>query len=225
MPPRILVVHDPQIAVRFLGTLKSRGFEVDWTESRTPAAVALSRFQPSLVLLDVGRLNGDCNQSCAEWRRQTSIPIIGFAAPGRRDQLITALNLGADDCVDDQCDVDELVERVGAVLRRSTLLEGTAQFGTLRIDFDRIRAWNGDTEIHDLTYREFKLLACLVQREGKAVSRENLLREIWGYSTAIRSRCVDHAINRLRKKLISNVPGTQLIDKVRGCGYRARLAT
>jgi DNA-binding response OmpR family regulator len=113
---------------------------------------------------------------------------------------VRALNLGADDYVTKPFALDELLARVNAVLRRSHPYVDSIVLGSIVVDFRNSRAYKGSAEL-DLRPREIEILRHLAARQGKVVTREELLRLVWGYEHVPLTRTVDIAIARLRRKI------------------------
>jgi two-component system phosphate regulon response regulator PhoB len=175
-----------------------------------------------LVVLDLMLPEVDGLEVCKVLRRDPatkSIPIIMVTAKATEIDRVLGLELGADDYVTKPFSPRELVLRVKALLRRSHVQEEPSEqirVGPLLVDIPRhvVRIQNKQV---DLTATEFKLLAVLAQRRGRVQSREQLLRDVWGYHTPIDTRTVDTHMRRLREKLGS---AAKYLDTLRGVGYR-----
>jgi DNA-binding response OmpR family regulator len=225
MKAKILVVDDEPDLVELIDTnLTAAGFEV-LMASNGPEALRLARgHPPQLILLDVMLPELDGLEVCKILRQDTStrsIPILMLTARATEIDRVLGLELGADDYVTKPFSMRELVLRVKKLLNRQPPKPGAAehfQFGGLHIDKARHRATvNG--RVLDLTLTEFKLAAILAERRGRVQSREQLLRDVWGYDNMIDTRTVDTHMRRLRAKL---GPVAKLLDTVRGVGYRFR---
>ena len=144
--------------------------------------------------------------------------------PARSDAFVVVVGLesGADDYVTKPFEMPIRVARIPAALRRAQLMDPaeTLTLGPLRIDVPGHRV-TVDGDVVDLTPTEFRLLLELVRRPGQVFTREVLLERVWGYSYLGDSRLVDVAIQRLRSKLATGGEGAELIETVRGVGYRA----
>jgi len=219
MKKRVMVVEDDPVLTRVLhDNLVFEGFDVQCVADGSLAASAARDFAPDLVLLDVN-LPGKSGFELVEgWRGGPRTPIIFLTAKGQKSDKLRGLKLGADDYVTKPFDLEELLARVHAVLRRARPSVGLLTLGSVHIDFERLKAWSGTHEI-DLTHRDFEILKYLSERPNSIVSRNELLRAIWGYPDAANTRAVDHAIARLRKK-IEDVPHRpRFIHTVHGDGY------
>jgi DNA-binding response OmpR family regulator len=139
-------------------------------------------------------------------------------------QRVRALRLGADDWLAKPCHPEELIARIGAVVRRRRRAEGRVEAGPmtageLEIRADRFQAFAGGGSV-DLTRREFELLELLSDAEGRVLEREDIYRRVWGYEMARGDRSVDVFVRKLRHKLEKASPGWRYIHTHFGVGYR-----
>jgi two-component system alkaline phosphatase synthesis response regulator PhoP len=219
MKKRILVVEDDtSLAWVLRENLVFEGFEVALVADGHLAVTAARDFLPDLVILDVMLPGRDGFDLCGLLRQGGATPIIMLTARGQKADKLKGLRLGADDYVTKPFDVEELMARVHAVLRRARPPVDDVSLGGVTIDFARMTVTHGRDELH-LTHREFELLKYLVERQGRVVHRHELLREIWGYPDAPTTRSVDNAIARLRKKIEPDPARPRFIHTVRGDGY------
>ena len=224
MKAKILVVDDEPDLLELVDTnLTAAGFSVLMAASGKEALRLARAQQPQLILLDVMLPEVDGLEVCKMLRLDPatrSIPIVMLTARATEIDRVLGLELGADDYVTKPFSMRELVLRVKKLLHRQPREAGAAQiqFGGLHIDIARHRiALHG--KVLDLTLTEFKLAAILAERRGRVQSREQLLRDVWGYNNLIDTRTVDTHMRRLRAKL---GPAAKLLDTVRGVGYRFR---
>jgi DNA-binding response OmpR family regulator len=145
-----------------------------------------------------------------------------MTAKGAKEDRVRGLTLGADDYVVKPFALDELLARVHAVLRRTKPRLDRITIGDTTVDFRQLRASNKNGPL-SLTDREFEVLRHLAERAGSVVSREELLRLVWGYSDAPMTRTVDNFIFRLRHKLEPNPHKPRYIRTAHGDGYRLTL--
>ena len=219
MNKRILVVEDDtSLAWVLRENLVFEGFEVELVADGHRAVTAARDFLPDLVILDVMLPGRDGFDLCGLLRQGGATPIIMLTARGQKADKLKGLRLGADDYVTKPFDVEELMARVHAVLRRARPPVDHVSLGGVTIDFGKMTVTHGRDELH-LTHREFELLKYLVERQGRVVHRHELLREIWGYPDAPTTRSVDNAIARLRKKIEPDPARPRFIHTVRGDGY------
>jgi DNA-binding response OmpR family regulator len=216
----VLVVEDePAIADVVRLNLAKAGYGVHVQHDGGQALADVRRLRPAAIILDVGLPGMDGIEICRTLRAdQDWTPVLFVTARDDEVDRIVGLELGADDYVTKPFSPRELVARVGGVLRRTHGAPEAAPqtVGALTIDAGRRRVHAGDREFA-LTATEFDLLAHLMRRPGRVFSREQLLSEVWGYSSVAGTRTVDVHIAQLRAKLGAASP----IRTVRGVGYAA----
>jgi len=222
---KILVVDDEPDLLELLETnLRAAGYEVLVANDGREALEKARKVQPQLILLDVMLPELDGLEVCKSLRRDPAtdaIPIVMLTARAGEIDRVLGLELGADDYVTKPFSVRELVLRVRKLLSRPPAREpraGLVQLGGLLIDKLRHRITFQGRAL-ELTLTEFKLAVLLAERRGRVQSREQLLRDVWGYNATIDTRTVDTHIRRLRDKL---GPAAKFLDTIRGVGYRFR---
>ena len=217
--PRILVVEDDGGLSRILrDNLEADGFEVRCADEGGRALALAGEFTPHLVVLDVMLPGASGFDLCGLLRGRRQTPIVMLTARSDRRDKLRGLNAGADDYVTKPFDLQELLARIHAVMRRTYPEVGRLRLGPVTIDLQAFQGWNGDDAL-DLSHREFELLRYLALRPRKVVSRDELLREIWGYLEMPNTRSVDHAISRLRRKVEADAHHPKYIHTVHGDGY------
>jgi len=218
MPSRILIVEDDAPLARVLiDNLQIDGFDVKWTANGDDALPAARAFVPDLILLDVmlpGRSGFDL---CRILRQNGKTPIIMLSVRGQKNDKIRALELGADDYVTKPFDMEELVARIRAALRRMKSPVDRIRLGDVSVNFRTLRATGPAGEVH-LTHREFEVLRYLASHGEHVVTRDELLREVWGQFDSL-TRPIDNAIARIRKKIEPDPRNPRFIHTVRGDGY------
>lgn len=225
MSARILVVDDePPIVDMLSYNLQRANYEVITAHDGEEALVKARQEQPDLIILDLMLPRVDGLEVCRALRRERDVPIIMLTARDSEVDRVVGLELGADDYVVKPFSVRELMARVKSVLRRAMPrpVEGPqdiVRVGTLTVDAARreVRLYGFEPE---LTALEFDLLHTLARHEGQVLSREQLLTQVWGYDYYGDLRVVDAAIKRLRAKLRQAAPDKELINTVRGVGYK-----
>ena len=219
MKKRVLIVEDDvNMALLLRENLLFEGFEVDCVADGAAVLARARQFMPDLVILDITLPNVNGFDLCATLRQRGRTPVLILSARSQKSDKLRGLNLGADDYVTKPVDLDELLARINAVLRRSRPAADDLVLGAIRIDFIARTARHGTTEIH-LTHREFELLKYLAERPGKVVSRDELLRELWEYPETVLTRSVDNAIVRLRRKIEPDPQHPRFIHTAIGSGY------
>lgn len=220
MSGTVLVVDDEEGIVEFLElNLTREGFEVVKAYTGEEALHRTRDRSPDVVLLDVGLPDLDGFEVCRRIRHFSDVPVIMVTALEDDVDKIRGLETGADDYVVKPFNPKELVARIRANLRRVAAAEGKGatilSYGALTIDLMKRRVHHG-SEIIELTPREYDLLTFFVNNPGKVLSREEILREVWG-SEHLESRSVDVYVRNLREKLGE---GARYIRTVWGKGYR-----
>ena len=218
MSGRILIVEDdPGIAKLLSDNLVIDGFAVRWAPDAAEAVAASRTFVPDLVLVDL-MLPGRSGFDLCSVFRQAGWPVIIVSARSQRADKIRGLGLGADDYVTKPFDIEELVARIHAVLRRTSREADLVTLGDIQVDFKQMVATGPRGPVH-LTHREFEVLRYLWTRHDRTVFRDQLLMDVWGVVDGSSTRAVDFAIARLRKKIERDPHSPRFIRTVRGDGY------
>lgn len=213
------VEDDKSIRDLIVYALSNEGFEVKGFEDFKSMKKGLEGESPDLFLLDI-MLPGEDGLFILDWLRHNSYkdtPVVMLTAKDHEIDKVKGLDLGADDYITKPFSILELCARVRAILRRvsqddSTIIEANG----IRIDKISRRVYVDDREI-ELTYKEFELLAYLVQNKGIVLSRDKIMSEIWGFDFEGESRTVDVHIAFLRQKLGKK---GQYIKTIRNVGYK-----
>ncbi len=221
---RVLVVDDePDIVALVAYHLARVGYQVS-TAGNGPDAITQARTEsPALMVLDLmlpGMSGFDVLETVRRDPAMTRIGVLLLTARRDEPDRVRGLSLGADDYLTKPFSPQELVLRVGAILRRITAAGPAAsdeiRIGAIRIDLAAHHVSVAGESI-DLTATEFKLLLTLAERRGRVQARSNLLQTVWDAAPDIQTRTVDMHVQRLRTKLGS---AGELIETVRGFGYR-----
>ena len=219
MKKRILIVEDDLALARVLSdNLAFCGFEVSTAADGNDALARVRSFCPDLVLLDIMLPGQNGFDLCGVIRQRGRTPVIILTARDQKADKLRGLEIGADDYVTKPFDFEELRARIQAVLRRARSMVDRLKLGKVVIDFNALRAVAGRREIH-LTRREFDLLSYLAERHNSVVHRVELLREVWGFPEEPKTRAVDYAIRRLRRKIETDPQTPRYIHTVHGDGY------
>lgn len=221
---RIMVVEDDRSIAHVLQDgLIFEGFSVECIHDGREALRGVDRFLPHLILLDLTLPGVDGLELCRAFTmRQERPSIIMLTARSQNDDKVLGLRLGADDYVTKPFAFNELLARVQAVLRRAhPFVDELRLDADTVIDFRRSIVARNDGVLN-ISDREFELLRCLAERAGKTVTREELLRIVWGYADMPLTRLVDNAIVRLRRKIERDPHHPRLIRTVHGDGYTLR---
>ena len=242
-PATVLVVDDePNIRDAVAFNLRREGIAVSLATDGLEAIKRARMLQPDLVVLDVMLPGMDGFEVCRRIREESTVPILVLSARGEEIDRIVGLELGADDYLVKPFAMRELVARVRAMLRRARMdgqvADGTAgpssptagglspgtgrppiQAGDVEIDAARHQARLGGQEIV-LKRKEFDLLLYFARHPGVVLSRDALLREVWGYDYPVDTRTIDVHVRWLRQKIERDPAEPERILTVRGLGYR-----
>lgn len=214
---RLLLVEDDEMVGKSLQRgLMQAGFSVDWVRDGAEAEHALALGLHELTILDLGlpKIDGMALLRSLRARGDARPVLIATARDTVRDR-IAGLDAGADDYVLKPFDLDELIARVRALLRRHAGNAGPLlRCGALALDPVR-REVTLDGEAVELSPREFALLEALMQRPGAVLSREKLEESVYGWGAEVASNAIEVHLHHLRRKL-----GAERIRNVRGVGYR-----
>jgi two-component system alkaline phosphatase synthesis response regulator PhoP len=179
---------------------------------------------PDLILLDImlPKING--YEICRLIRDEgLDMPIIMVTAKGQESDIVLGLNLGADDYVTKPFNIHELLARVNAFLRRRRQKEiRRFSFGEFTLNLESRQLLRHGQEV-PLTPKEFGLLALFVRRAGCALTREEILKQVWGYDILVTARSVDRCVNTLRMKVEARPETPVYIKTIRDIGYRFEL--
>jgi two-component system, OmpR family, phosphate regulon response regulator PhoB len=221
---RILVVEDESAIAELISiNLRHAGFEVTIAATAEQATIEVDGVLPDLVVLD-WMLPGQSGLALAKrWRtesRTREMPVIMLTARGEEADKIAGLDAGADDYLSKPFSTQELLARIRAVLRRRTpeALDAAVEVAALRLDPTTHRVSRHGREIK-IGPTEFRLLHFFMTHPERVHSRAQLLDRVWGDHVFIEERTVDVHVKRLREAL-SPVSASQLIETVRGAGYR-----
>ncbi len=222
---RILLVDDePLITDSLSYSLRKEGFEVKAVGDGAQALQEALDFQPDLVVLDIMLPGMSGLEVCQRLRARTTTPVIMLTARGEEIDRVLGLEVGADDYLPKPFSFRELLARIRSILRRVELdrqasLLQPINLGRLSLDPVARRVIKGDRELQ-LSAREFDLLSALMRNAGRALSREELLSEVWGSDWIGDPRTLDVHIRWLRLKIEEDPATPQYIQTVRGHGYR-----
>jgi len=215
----VLVVEDePAIAELQRLYLSREGYGVHVARDGAEGLAAARRLRPVAVVLDVGLPTMDGTEVCRALREEGDwVPVLFVTARDEEVDRVLGLELGADDYLTKPFSPRELVSRVRAVLRRTQgqVAQLPLTLGPVRLDLETREVTVDDVPVQ-LTVTEFDLLAALLRRPGRVLSRDQLLSQVWGYEAAAGTRTVDVHVGQVRQKLGA---AGDLIRTVRGVGY------
>jgi DNA-binding response OmpR family regulator len=222
MQPRVLIVDDePDVVDLVRYHMAKAGFDVLIARNGHEALKVAKSERPDVILLDLMLPGIDGQEVCGLLKSDTATREIGvlmLTAKGGTNDRVKGFELGADDYVAKPFSPKELVLRVKALHRRvdSAARKPMVEVGVFRMDKAEMKIVVNGRKL-DLTTTEYKMLALLLERRGRTMSRDQMLQEIWGYKNVIDTRTVDTHMRRVREKLGEHADAIQTI---RGEGYR-----
>lgn len=229
--PRILVVEDEASFVDALQIgLTREGFDVEIATDGVEAMELFEKVSPDLVLLDVMLPRASGVDVCRQIRATSSVPIIMVTAKSSEIDTVVGLEVGADDYVTKPYRLRELVARIRAQLRRSSMdatdeldrpvaANAEIRVGDVALDPDEHRVTVADEELQ-LPLKEFEVLHLLLANAGRVLTRETLIDRVWGVDYVGDTKTLDVHIKRLRAKIEPDPAAPERIVTIRGLGYR-----
>lgn len=217
----ILLVEDDRAIVENLTEfLASEGFAVKAVSGQAEAVRILESSVFDLALLDISLAEGNGFAVCTYMKQNTDIPVIFLTASGDEYSVVSGLDMGADDYISKPFRPRELVSRINRVLRRTGKVQSVLEVGDVTIDTTRAVVKKGDGEVF-LSALEYRLLLVLFNNKGMLMSRERLLEEIWDVAGEfVNDNTLTVYIKRLREKIETDPARPEIIQTVRGMGYR-----
>lgn len=225
MNRRILLVEDePGLVMTLKDRFASEGYTVETAHDGEQGLQRAAGEPFDLVILDVMLPHRNGFDVCRELRKRGSqTPVLMLTARGQVVDRVVGLKLGADDYLIKPFDMSELLARVEALLRRAPAPhvadDSTYQFNDVLVDFRAAEVFRGGEHI-EMSAREFQLLRYFIEHRGAALTRDELLNEVWGYNAMPSTRTVDVHVAWLRQKLEPNPRHPQFILTVHGLGYK-----
>jgi two-component system OmpR family response regulator len=222
---RILVVDDePNIAELLSAALRFEGYDVVVAGTGAEALDMVRTYRPNLVMLDVMLPDVDGNEVCRRLRQQgEQVPIVFLTARDTTEDKVQGLGMG-DDYVTKPFSIEELMARVGAILRRAREVvaadSSILTFADVTMHIDTHEVWRRERSI-ELTATEFNLLRYLLENARRVMSKSEILDNVWGYGFHGDPNIVETYISYLRKKIDENE--SPLIHTIRRVGYTLRL--
>ncbi len=226
MEPRrtiLLIEDEPHIVLGLRDALEFEGFRVTSAGTGREGLAAARQERPQAVLLDLMLPDLNGYQVCEELRRiDPSLPIIMLTARSQEADKIRGLDAGADDYVTKPFSVGELVARIRALFRRTNRPNEVSSFqiGGATVNLSAQTLQRGSAAPEGLSFYEVELLRLLWERQGQAVSRDEILSKIWGLEASTTTRTIDNFIVKLRKKIERRPDQPEHILTLYGFGYK-----
>ncbi len=223
MNENILLVEDEEaLRMTLSDRLQSEGYNVDFASDGDEGYGKATRHPFDLIILDVMLPRRNGLDVCRDIRSAgLSTPILLLTARGQITDKVVGLKLGADDYVTKPFDTQELMARIEALLRRSPNRPGMGihHVGSITVDLRGTQVTRNGEVVY-LSAREFQLLRYFIEHSGTTLSRDEILREVWGYDEGTYTRTVDVHVASLRQKLEDDAKRPELIVTVAGIGYK-----
>jgi two-component system KDP operon response regulator KdpE len=218
-----LLIIDDEVQIRRLLeiTLSASGYKISEASSGKEGLVLAATVQPVLIILDLGLPDADGLDILKRLREWYQKPIIILSVRNSEEDIIKALDSGANDYLTKPFRTGELLARIRVAVRQSQGIGDNPllTFGTLTIDLASHTVHKG-TDLIKLTSTEFSLLALLARNEGRVLTHRHILKEIWGYGYIEQTQYLRVFIAQLRKKIEENPAKPQLLNTESGIGYR-----
>jgi two-component system, OmpR family, KDP operon response regulator KdpE len=218
---RILVVDDEQQILRALRTsLRAAGYEVETAETARDALATAAMRPPEAVILDLVLPDGTGTEVARELRTWSSAPVIVLSAVGEEQEKVAALDAGADDYVTKPVGIDELLARLRAALRRTSVSgQPVITIGELVVDMQKRTVSVAGKPVH-LTPHQYELLRLLALNEGKLLTQRTLLQEVWGPGYDGAANLLHVNVSQLRRKIEPDRARPRYVLTEPGAGYR-----
>lgn len=219
---KILIADDDRDLLDLIGfTLTQAGYLVVKAGDGPIAIKAFDSEQPDILVLDINMPGASGFQVCEAVRQKSRVPIMMLTVRGEEEDLVRALELGADDYLTKPFSPRTLLARVKALLRRAGMdTAAPLAAGRIRLDVDEHTVQVGGGEPIRLTKLELRLLQMLLANAGHTVSSDRLLMQVWGHRGAGDRQLLKQLVHRLRHKLETDPAVPQLLQTAPGAGYR-----
>ncbi len=215
----VLIVEDnKELADLLCDFLRAENYTVSVAESGEKALQLYQRYGARLLVLDVMLPGMDGFSVCAKIREESNTPILIVSAKTEKDDKLTGLLAGADDYIEKPYDIDIMLAKIAGIFKRRYALDELVS-GDLRLNKASRTVYKGEQEL-SVTAKEFDLLLCLVENQGKVLNKEYLFREIWGSDSFSEQQTLTVHMKWLREKIEADPKHPARIQTVWGVGYK-----
>ena len=215
----ILIVEDnKELADLLCDFLRAENYTVSVAESGEKALQLYRRYGARLLVLDVMLPGIDGFAVCAKIREESNTPILIVSAKTEKDDKLMGLMAGADDYIEKPYDIDIMIAKIAGIFKRRYALDEVVS-GDLRLNKESRTVYKGEKEI-SMTAKEFELLLCLVENQGKVLNKDYLFREIWGSDSFSEQQTLTVHMKWLREKVEDDPTHPVRIQTVWGVGYK-----
>jgi DNA-binding response OmpR family regulator len=223
MKKLLIIDDDPFLRQQISDLLRLNDYQVSAVGNAEKGLLALKQEAPDLIILDLGLPDIDGTTFARIVRTQSRVPILMLTARSNASDKVLGFEIGADDYLTKPFEPSELVARVRAILRRSapynesTTKQKLIEFGNLAVDTETRKVSIANRKLN-LTSREYELFEYLAKNKDRALSREQIFEQVWGYDIEFSSNTLDVMVYRLRTKIME-FGGPEIIQTLRGFGY------
>lgn len=215
----ILIVEDnKELADLLCDFLRAENYTVSAAESGEKALQLYQRYGARLLVLDVMLPGMDGFAVCSKIREESNTPILIVSAKTAKDDKLAGLLAGADDYIEKPYDIDIMLAKIAGIFKRRYALDEVVS-GNLRLNRESRTVYKDDKEI-SVTAKEFELLLCLVENQGKVLNKDWLFREIWGSDSFSEQQTLTVHMKWLREKIEEDPKHPVRIQTVWGVGYK-----
>ena len=215
----ILIVEDnKELADLLCDFLRAENYTVSVAESGEKALQLYQRYGARLLVLDVMLPGMDGFAVCSKIREESNTPILIVSAKTAKDDKIAGLLAGADDYIEKPYDIDIMLAKIAGIFKRRYALDEVVS-GNLRLNRESRTVYKDDKEL-SVTAKEFELLLCLVENQGKVLNKDWLFREIWGSDSFSEQQTLTVHMKWLREKIEEDPKHPVRIQTVWGVGYK-----
>jgi len=215
----ILIVEDnKELADLLCDFLRAENYTVTVAESGEKALQLYRRYGARLLVLDVMLPGMDGFAVCANIREESNTPILIVSAKTEKDDKLTGLLAGADDYIEKPYDIDIMLAKIAGIFKRRYAQDEVVS-GNLRLNRESRTVYKDEKEI-SVTAKEFELLLCLVENQGKVLNKEYLFREIWGSDSFSEQQTLTVHMKWPREKIEEDPKHPKRIQTVWGVGYK-----
>jgi DNA-binding response OmpR family regulator len=213
----LLVEDDFSLGTSLVERLTSEKFKVDWVKNLADARLKLATDQPQLLILDVGLPDGSGFDLAREIKSKSTLPIIFLTAWNTAENRLEGYEIGAEEFIPKPFHFRELLLRIQHVLQ-SHQVETNLKLPSGELDLEKMCFKNHQGQMTFLAHRDFQVLKLLIEAAPKALTRDEILDQVWGVDSSPSHRTIDNTIVRLRQALRDE--SGDLIRSVRGLGYQ-----
>lgn len=215
----ILIVEDnKELADLLCDFLRAENYTVSVAESGEKALSLYHRYGARLLVLDIMLPGMDGFAVCQKIREESNTPILIVSAKTEKDDKLTGLMAGADDYIEKPYDIDIMLAKIAGIFKRRYAQDEVSS-GDLRLNKASHTVYKGEQQL-SVTAKEFDLLLCLVENQGKVLNKEYLFREIWGSDSFSEQQTLTVHIKWLREKIEADPKHPVRIQTVWGVGYK-----